>query len=113
MINTWVLISRDPGIQKGPIISSRAQSLLEGYLKGSSRIDWDKVEDGSHPFAELYEEVWGDVEDYENWLMDIKGKVSKGWAKVEEPCISFQPFFPGSLRSPLRLPARSLESSFA
>mmetsp|Transcript_14279 Transcript_14279/g.29330 ORF Transcript_14279/g.29330 Transcript_14279/m.29330 type:complete len:1346 (-) Transcript_14279:24-4061(-) len=75
MINTWVLISRDPGIQKGPIISSRAQSLLEGYLKGSSKIDWDKVEDGSHSFAELYEEVWGDVEDYENWLMDIKGKL--------------------------------------
>jgi hypothetical protein len=75
MINTWVLLCRDPGIQKGSIIKDRSKTLLEGYLKSSEKIDWEKVEDGSHPFAPLYDEVWGDVEDYEIWLSDIKGKL--------------------------------------
>ena len=70
-----MLLCRDPGIQKGRIIKDRAKVLLEGYLKSSEKIDWEKVEDGTHPLAALYDEVWGDVEEYETWLSDIKGKV--------------------------------------
>jgi len=75
MVNTWVLLSRDPGIQKGNLIASRAGLILTAYLKGSEKINWERVEDGSHQFAELYDEVWGDKDSYDGWLAEIKGKL--------------------------------------
>ncbi|GMH73757.1 hypothetical protein TrST_g13794 [Triparma strigata] len=74
-INTWVLLCRDPQVQKSGLLSSVIPSLFPRFLKCSRRVNWDLVDSGDEPLSMLYEEAWGDREDYEIWLNEVRGKL--------------------------------------
>ncbi|GMH80393.1 hypothetical protein TL16_g08529 [Triparma laevis f. inornata] len=74
-INTWVLLCRDPQVQKSGLLSTIIPSLFPRFLKCSRRVNWDLVDSGDEPLSILYEEAWGDREDYEIWLNEVRGKL--------------------------------------
>jgi hypothetical protein len=78
-MNTWVTLCRDPQISKcsPPILQPLLAHVFTQCFAAVKKVDWDQVESGEHPMADLFEAAWSDFEDYENWANDFRGKLGR------------------------------------
>ena len=68
-------LSRDPQIAKSGLLRPLLPHVFLQCLAASKKVDWEHVESGEHPLADLYEEAWCDCDDYESWANDFRGKL--------------------------------------
>jgi len=77
-INLWVGMLRDPQISKSThALDPLVTDILNCFTNHMVKLEWDDIEDGSHPHSELFQASWEDEDGYQTWSHEYRAKISQ------------------------------------
>ncbi|KAG7369890.1 Exportin 1-like protein [Nitzschia inconspicua] len=77
-LTLWTTMLRDPQISKSTnTLDPLSADILTAFVNHMMRIEWEDVEDGSHPQSAILQASWEDEEEYNAWANDYRSRSSQ------------------------------------
>jgi hypothetical protein len=74
----WATLLRDPQISKSTrMLDPLAADILTAFVTHMVRLEWEDVQDESHPQSAVLQASWDDEEDYNLWANDFRSRSSQ------------------------------------